>query len=65
MIFSKNLFGKLSYILSLNKEKLQIRFINFSKSFELLMNYFQIENVNICIDLENNNTTFIEVKSSR
>ena len=22
------------------------------------MNYFQIENVNICIDLENNNTTF-------
>jgi len=58
VIFSKNLFRKLSYLLSLNKEKLQIRFINFSKSFEFLMNYFQIQNVNICIDLENNNTTF-------
>jgi len=58
MIFNKNLLLKLSYVLSINKEKKQIRFYNFSESLKFLKDYFQIQKVNTCFDLKDDNTIF-------
>ena len=58
MIFTNNLIQNISYAISLNKEKKQIRFYNYSDSLKFLIDYFKIQKVNMCFDLKDDNTTF-------